>query len=38
MNNNDESNIILVILEAIIIIGERVKNNDLFLERDWGDS
>lgn len=38
MNNNNESNIIIVILQAIFIIGKKVKNNDLFLEKDWGDS
>lgn len=34
MNNNDESNIIIVILQAIFIFGKKVKNNDLFLEKD----
>lgn len=33
MNNNDESYVIIVILEAIFIIGKKVKNNDLFLEK-----
>lgn len=33
MNNNDESNMIIVILESIFIIGKKVKNNDLFLEK-----